>query len=395
MNEAPWMTGENTAGDDPPRVLVVDDEAADRMALEAVLDGLALNVVTARSGRQALEQLRESEFALVLLDVRMPDWDGFETAKRIRAQESANPTPIIFLTGYDSSDFPVTQAYRLGAVDYMVKPYAPEILRAKVTGFVDLYRARRQAEAALRQTDQLLQVSQQTTAELARSNRDLEQFAYVASHDLQEPLRMVTLHLQLLERRCSDRLDDEMRAHTSKALAGARRMRALIKDLLAYSRVAGAGALPYDEIDFTKVFVEAVANLAAAIQDSGATVTCGRLPTVHGDRGQLVELLQNLIDNALKFRSKHPPKVYVEARNFNREWHFAVLDNGIGIDPRHHARLFSLFQRLHSNKDYPGTGIGLALCKRIVEHHGGRIWLESVPGEGSTFHFTLPTCKGT
>ncbi|HEV3190543.1 MAG TPA: ATP-binding protein [Polyangiaceae bacterium] len=389
------MTGVNAAvGDGHPRVLVVDDEAADLLALEAVLDGLDLNVVTARSGRQALEKLREGEFALVLLDVRMPDWDGFETAKRIRAQEQANPTPIIFLTGYDSSDFPVAQAYRMGAVDYMVKPYAPEILRAKVTGFVELYRARRQAEAALRQTDQLLKVAQQTAAELARSNRDLEQFAYVASHDLQEPLRMVTLHLQLLERRCADRLDDEMRAHTGKAVAGARRMRALIKDLLAYSRVAGAGTLPNESVDCSPVFEEAVANLAAAIQESNASVTCGRLPTVHGDRGQLVELLQNLIDNAIKFRSSHPPKVYVEARNFNGEWRFAVRDNGIGIDPRHHERLFNLFQRLHSSQDYPGTGIGLALCKRIVEHHGGRIWVESLPGEGTTFHFTLPDWKG-
>jgi signal transduction histidine kinase len=382
------------ARDAPTRVLLVDDEPADLLTLEVVLDGMGLDLVTAHSGRQALQQLREREFALVLLDVRMPDWDGFETAKRIRAQEQARPTPIIFLTGFDSADFPVAEAYRLGAVDYLVKPYAPETLRAKVNIFVELFRAHGEAEAALRQSDQLLKQSQETATELGRSNRDLEQFAYVASHDMQEPLRMVMLHLQLLERQGQEQMDDDTRRHVAKALAGARRMRALIKDLLAYSRVAGAGGRSLEPTDCTVVVKEAIVNLAAAVQETGATVSYGHLPIVCGDHGQLLQLFQNLLDNAIKFHGAQPPRVQVDGRYFNGEWRFAVRDNGIGIDPRYHARLFKLFQRLHSAHDYPGTGIGLALCKRIVEHHGGRIWVESLAGEGSTFCFTLPESKG-
>lgn len=227
-------------------------------------------------------------------------------------------------------------------------------------------------------------------SDLERSNRELEQFAYVASHDLQEPLRMVSSYTQLLARRYSDRLDQDAHEFIGYAVDGANRMQRLIQDLLAYSRVATRG-LPFQAVDLHQVLGEAIANLHAAIDESRALVSTGDLPIVHGDRTQLVQLLQNLIGNSLKFRrEEEPPRVHVSARRQGEEWILTVKDNGIGIDPQHFRRLFVVFQRLHGSREYPGTGIGLALCQRIVTRHGGRIWVESTPGVGSEFFFSLP-----
>jgi light-regulated signal transduction histidine kinase (bacteriophytochrome) len=234
---------------------------------------------------------------------------------------------------------------------------------------------------------------QQTAADLARSNRDLEQFAYVASHDLQEPLRMVSLHVQMLERRYPDKLDDRGRHYLKRAADGARNMHALIKDLLSYAR-AGMQIKGPEAVDCATIFDLAVDHLAEAVRESGADVSRVDLPKVRGDGTQLVQLFQNLIGNAIKFRAERAPRVRVEAAGDKGWWRLSVSDNGIGIDPRFHGRLFEIFQRLHGRDEYPGTGIGLAICKRIVERHGGRIWLESAPGEGTTFFFTLPAVEG-
>ncbi len=226
--------------------------------------------------------------------------------------------------------------------------------------------------------------------DLARSNRELEQFAYVASHDLKEPLRMVTSYLRLLEKKYGERLDEKAGQYINFAVDGAERMDRLIDGLLRYSRITSRSA-DFVMVDTNAVFAEAVANLEQAIRESGAEVTRDGLPQVRGDEMQLMMLMQNLIGNALKYRKEGlPPWVHVTANREGREWVFAVRDNGIGIEPEHHARIFQIFQRLHTQKEYPGTGIGLASCKKIVEHHHGRIWLESIPGEGSTFFFSIP-----
>ena len=231
------------------------------------------------------------------------------------------------------------------------------------------------------------------TKALARSNKDLQQFAYVASHDLQEPLRMVTSFLQLLSQRYKGQLDAEADEFIGFAVDGARRMHVLIRDLLTYSRVdTQAKALEWMET--REAYEAAVANLRVAIGESGATVTCGELPRVRGDFVQWVQLLQNLIGNGLKFRGVEAPVVRVEAERVEEGWRFAVRDNGIGIDPQFHRRLFVIFQRLHSRQEYPGNGIGLAVCCRIVERHGGRIWVESESGKGSVFYFTIPAEVG-
>ncbi|PYP71979.1 MAG: hypothetical protein DMD41_10620 [Gemmatimonadetes bacterium] len=233
----------------------------------------------------------------------------------------------------------------------------------------------------------------QLITELERSNKELEQFAYVASHDLQEPLRMVSSYTELLERRYGDKLDDKGRTFINFAVDGAVRMQRLINDLLEFSRVSTRGK-PMQPVDVNRVLGAVRANLSVAIREAGALVTNEALPSVVADETQLVQLLQNLVGNAIKFRGGERPLVHVSAQPGATECVFAVRDNGIGIAPEYFERIFVIFQRLHARGEYPGTGIGLAVCRRIVERHGGRIWVESAPGQGSTFYFALPTGNG-
>jgi signal transduction histidine kinase len=223
---------------------------------------------------------------------------------------------------------------------------------------------------------------------LARSNADLEQFAYVASHDLQEPLRMVASFTQLLARRYAGRLDAKADEFIQFAVEGAKRMQRLLNDLLQYSRLSKPGE-PFTEVDCAVLLREAVDNLRLIIQESGAMVTFGELPTVRGDRAQLAQLFQNLLTNAIKFRGADPPRVHVTAAQQDSAWVFSIRDNGVGIAPEHFDRIFLMFQRLEASGGRPGSGIGLAIAKRIVERHSGRIWVESELGKGSTFSFSI------
>jgi PAS domain S-box-containing protein len=229
----------------------------------------------------------------------------------------------------------------------------------------------------------------QKMEELARSNEDLEQFAYAASHDLQEPLRMVAAYTQLLAERYRGQLDANADKYIGYAVEGATRMQVLIRDLLAFSRVDRNGTERSDT-DCNSALEEALLNLQAAIQESGAAVTRDRLPVVAANRSQMIQLFQNLIGNAIKFRGKEAPVIRVSAERQGDHWQFAVTDNGIGIAPEHKEIIFVIFRRLHAREEYSGNGVGLAICKKIVEHHGGRIWVESEPGQGCTFRFTLP-----
>jgi PAS domain S-box-containing protein len=230
-------------------------------------------------------------------------------------------------------------------------------------------------------------------ADIARSNKDLEQFASVASHDLKEPLRMVSAYVLRLEKKYKGQLDDKADKYIRFAVEGVERMEKLIEGLLAYSRIT-RGAAQFGPVDSNKIFSLAVSNLSASIRECNASVTKEDLPTVRGDETQLLQLFQNLIGNAVKYRKPQtPPHVHVSSAREGSHYIFSVRDNGIGIEPKNYDRIFQLFQRLHSHDQYAGAGMGLAVCKHIVEQHNGRIWIESVPGTGSTFFFTVPAGK--
>jgi PAS domain S-box-containing protein len=233
----------------------------------------------------------------------------------------------------------------------------------------------------------------QITAELQYSNTELEQFAYVISHDLQEPLRMVSSYTQLLAKRYSDKLDNDADEFIAYAVDGTKRMQSLLHDLLEYSRVGTRGK-PFSLVNCQHIVEQAIANLKIAIEECGASVSYDVLPTIMGDEGQLVRLFQNLIGNAIKFRREEAPQVHISAKRMNYIVTFSVKDNGIGIDPQHSQSIFEIFRRLHTIEEYPGTGMGLAICKKIVERHGGHISVQSQPGQGSTFYFSVNTAGG-
>ncbi len=256
-------------------------------------------------------------------------------------------------------------------------------------GFVSTYQditARKQVEQVLADQARMLQ---QAMEELQRSNSELEQFAYVASHDLQEPLRMVASYCQLLQRRYAAKLDGDAHEFIGFAVEGAKRMQSLINDLLLYSRVGTKGK-PFTPTSLEQVLADAVANLTVSIGEAKAEISHDPLPMVQGDRVQLLQLLQNLLGNALKFRRETPVRIHVGAQRHGGLWQISVTDNGIGIEPQYAERIFMIFQRLHTREQYPGTGIGLSVCKKIVERHGGRIWVEPAPTGGSVFQFTVP-----
>jgi PAS domain S-box-containing protein len=229
-------------------------------------------------------------------------------------------------------------------------------------------------------------------AELQRSNQELEQFAYVASHDLQEPLRMVSIYCQMLLKKYGGKLGDEANEFIGFAVDGAQRMQMLLQGLLAYSRISRADIGEPSAVDCEVALAAVLAALAASIEEGGATVTHEPLPMVRAHEVHVVQLLQNLIANAIKYRGEEPPQIHVSAQRRGRSWRFAVRDNGIGIEPEDAEQVFGMFRRLHGDR-YPGTGIGLAICSRITERYGGRIWVDPTPGGGSTFHFTLPAAE--
>lgn len=278
---------------------------------------------------------------------------------------------------------------RLGSGDYRARV---AIQRSDELG--QLAQAFNLAAANLERSNQaLLEANrnlEERQEELQRSNRELEQFAYVASHDLQEPLRMVSSYTQLLERRYKGKLDEKADMYIQFAVDGANRMQQLIQDLLVYSRV-GTKGLPFQAVDTAQIVAEALQDLEVAMAESGAEVQLGALPTVWGDPSQIRQVFQNLLGNALKFRREGVRlRLEVEAQREDGVWQFRVSDNGIGIEAPYFDRIFLIFQRLHTKEAYPGNGIGLAVVKKIIERHGGKLWLESTPGEGSTFFFTLP-----
>jgi light-regulated signal transduction histidine kinase (bacteriophytochrome) len=291
--------------------------------------------------------------------------------------------PLILVSGA-LGDVTAVECIKRGATDYVLKDglaRLPEAVRRALQER-HLLRLRRQAEEDLARK----------VEELARSNAELEQFAYIASHDLQEPLRMVATYTQLLAERYRGRLDENADKFIGYACEGALRMQALVQDLLAFSRVGRSGGA-CGCVNCNAALAEVLQSLGPAMKESGAVVTHGALPVVWADRSQVTQVFQNLIGNAIKFRGKEAPAISVQAEEVGRQWLFSVSDNGIGIAPEYAENIFVVFQRLHTRTEYAGNGIGLAICKKIIERHGGRIWVEAQAGRGSIFKFTMP-CDG-
>ena len=403
----------------PINVLLVDDDPKNLTVLETVLADPSYRLVRAGSGDEALLALIDHEFAVLILDIHMPGMNGFELAHMIKKRKKTAHVPIIFLTAYYNEDAHLLEGYDTGAVDYLHKPVNPVVLRSKVSVFAELYRKsrevaaanlvlsteveiRRRIEAELRELNQTLEfrVADRTqelrehAARLQRANEALEQFAYAASHDLQEPLRNVAIYAQLLKERYGANLDEEARMFLGTITEGARRMRDLVSGLLEYTQVNYS-----EELEIVshaeEVLGRVLRSLRCTVEETHATITHDNLPSVPIKPIHLEQVLQNLLANALKFRRKEAPaQIRISALREERQWRFSVSDNGIGIEPAYHEQVFRMFKRLHpSGGEYPGTGVGLAICQRVVEQYNGRIWVESEFGQGATFHFTLPLLK--
>jgi len=369
-------------------ILIVDDVPANLEVVSRHLENHGYHAVVAQSGQEGVERAERVRPNLILLDVLMPGIDGFETCRRLKANASTRDIPVIFMTALTDAADKLT-GFEVGAVDYVTKPLDGAEVLARIDTHLSLYALRRELERQNAQLRQEIAARKQTQEALQRSNTELEQLAYVASHDMQEPLRMVASYLQLVAQRYQGKLDADADEFIGFAVDGAKRMQALINDMLAYSRV-GTKARPFAPTDCEATVDMAIFDMRVAIAESGARVTRGPLPVVMADGPQLAQLFRNLLGNAIKFRGTEPPQVHIDAEAADGGWCFAVRDNGIGIAPEYFDRIFVLFQRLHARREYAGTGIGLALCKKIVERHGGRIWVESSPSAGSVFRFTIP-----
>jgi signal transduction histidine kinase len=362
------------------RALLVEDNALDAALVVRALfkDGFDVAADVVQDEAAFTRSLRAHPPEVVLADYNLPTWKGMETVGAIRRE--GLDIPMILVSGA-LGDVTAVECIKQGATDYVLKDglaRLPEVVRRAL---------REKHERSLRQ--QAERDLAKKAEELARSNADLEQFAYVASHDLQEPLRMVTAYTQLLGERYRGKLGEDGDKFIGYASEGAQRMQVLIQDLLAFSRV-GRKESTCVSVDCNLVMKEVLQTLESAIQECHAVVTHGDLPAVCADRTQIAQVFQNLIGNAIKFRGKEPPVISVQAEKNDQDWRFRVSDNGIGIPPESAENIFVVFQRLNARSEYPGNGIGLAICKKIIERYGGRIWLESKGGSGSIFKFTLP-----
>lgn len=405
----------------PIKILLIEDsrvatQLAKKMLTEAESPHFITELKCADRLSTGLKYFDEEEIDIVLLDLTLPDSHDLEAFDRVHSK--AQEVPIVVMSGLEDEKLAI-EAVQKGAQDYLVKgQIVSNLLKRSILYAIERKRLEKEMrrhrenleELVSERTAELKAINEQlrqeiterqrieeklkgTVVALESSNKNLEQFAYVASHDLQEPLRMVASYVQLLEQRYKGRLDSDAKEFIAFAVDGANRMQKLINDLLSYSRVSTRGK-EFKDTDSKYALDQAIDNLRMAVEDSGAVITYDNLPKISGDESQLIHLFQNLIDNAIKFRSEEKPRIHISARDNRDEWLFSVADNGIGIEPQYAERIFIILQRLHEKEKYPGTGIGLAICKRIIERHGGRIWVESEPGKGSTFFFTIPAKGG-
>jgi signal transduction histidine kinase len=379
-------------------ILLVDDTPENLIAMEAVLVDLGQRLVKATSGQEALRLLLREEFAVILLDVNMPGMNGFETASLIRNRKQTEHIPIIFVSAISTTDTHLFQGYSLGAVDYIFTPVNAEVLRSKVAVFVDLVKksaAVRLQAAQLQEANEILRneiaTRKKTEEALKESNDELEAFSYSVSHDLRAPVRAMQGFARVLIEDYGPDMDGVARDYLDRIISGATRMDNLIQDLLIYSKL-GHTELSVGPVSVKHLTSEIMRSLSSEIEARLAQVSVSHdLPDVQGNKLALGQALENLISNAMKFsRAGENPKVRIEAETIGTIVRIWIKDNGIGIPEEHHARVFRVFERLHTADTYPGTGIGLAIVRKGIERMKGRVGLESKVGEGSRFWIELP-----
>ena len=414
-------------------ILLVDDREDKRLAVETILADLGQNIIKASSGRDALRCLLNQDFAVILLDVNMPGMDGFETAFLIRQRKSSEHVPIIFITGISDTDTHVSRGYSLGAVDYILTPVVPEILRAKVSVFVALFKAteqvKQQAERLRLAHDELeMRVNQRThelaeaneflrveiaerqraeegilklnseleqrildrTAELRIANQELETFTYSIAHDLRAPLRQIHGYVQILEEEYVSAIPAEGRPYFKRIGERAQSMEQMVQGLLNLSIISKQD-FNFEEIDLNLLVNEVVASIKSEVGNRTIEWKIENLPIVLCNPGLMRQVFANLLSNAIKYTQlRNKTVIDIGQTKINDEPVFYIRDNGVGFSMEHINRLFGVFQRLHRSEDFEGTGIGLALVARIIAKHGGRVWAEGKVDQGATFYFTVP-----
>jgi signal transduction histidine kinase len=409
---------------DPIKILVVDDREDNLFSIETILERDNYTIRKANSGRAALKTLLvEQDFTLILMDVQMPDMNGFETASLIYEREKLKHIPIIFITAHNSDETNMFEGYKMGAVDFIYKPINPDLLRFKVSVFVELYQKTHQlmmqerkltaANANLEKEIEERRITEEkirllneqlllNNAELKAINEELDRFAYVASHDLQEPLRKILIFSDVVSMKLQQHADPDVSNGLKKIIKASGRMQNLINDLLQFSRHAN-NVDDFRRVDLNNILEMVLADVEVQVQQKEATVDAKPLPVIWGVPSLIQQLFQNLVSNSLKFcREDMKPAIQIHAEEVakdkintvtgekERYYRIYFRDNGIGFDPKYAEDIFIVFKRLHSYHEFEGTGIGLSICKKIVEKHNGSIEAKSALNEGATFIITLP-----
>jgi len=411
------------------KVLVVDDREDNLFSIETILERDGYHIYKATSGRAALKVLlHQHDFTLILMDVQMPDMNGFETASLIYEREKLKHIPIIFITAHNQGEEKMYEGYKMGGVDFIYKPINPELLRFKVSVFAELYQKNHQL---VLQEQKLIAVNENLEKQIQESKKseeqikllnhqlmenneqlkttieELDRFAYVASHDLQEPLRKILLFSDKLLNKQKRETDDDARVYLDKIAKASNRMQQLVHDLLKFSRHTD-DTISFEETDLNIVLSEVLGDMELETGKKNASINADLLPTIWAIPSQIRQLFQNLISNAIKFTKEgFFPEITIRTQQLNgaslkdmgskpgQVFHQIVItDNGIGFDPKYANEIFVVFKRLHSYHEFEGTGIGLSICKKIIEKHNGHIRAESAPDKGASFIITLPDNRG-
>jgi two-component system, sensor histidine kinase and response regulator len=368
---------------DPSKILIVDDQPANLFALEQILNRLDVQIIQASSGAQALSLSLDHDFSVAIVDVQMPEMDGYELVELLRGNQSTTALPVIFVSAVYSDDYHHRKAYDAGAVDFLSKPYIPEILLSKVKVFLDLYAERRKLQNLIEQLNE-------SNRQLEIVNQELEGFATSVSHELRTPLRAIEGYSRILFEDYSSQLDLEAQTCLNNIKVATERMSTLINDMLHFA-YHGVQPLNRQRVSMRQVVEEAIKELNGLAEQPRVKISVADLPDALADPSLIRQVYLNLLNNAIKYsRSRPAAAIQVGYRIENDQVIYWVSDNGVGFDMRYAGRLFGIFQRLHRQDEFEGSGVGLASVSRIINRHGGRIWAQAEVNKGATFYFTLP-----